>query len=100
MWYIIFAILTIASLYGLYLLYRKAGKQGWEAIIPFYGQYVMAQLVGRPTWWVLLLLIPIVNVFIFYDLFLNLIKAFGKRRFWENAAAVLRSEERRLGKEG
>jgi len=89
MWYIIFAIATIGALYGLWLLYRKAGKQGWEAVVPIYGQYVMAQLVGRPTWWVIWLFVPIVNIFIFYDLYLNFIKAFGKRRFWENAAAVL-----------
>lgn len=89
MWYIIFAVLTIISIYGLYLLFKKAGKQGWEAIIPFYREYVMAQLVGRPTWWVILLIVPILNVFIFYGLYLDLIKSFGKRRFWENAAAVL-----------
>ena len=89
MWYIFLAIFIIGSLYGLFLLYRKAGKQGWEAIVPIYGEYVMAQLVGRPTWWIVWLFVPIVNVFVFYDLYLNLIKAFGKRRFWENVAAVL-----------
>lgn len=89
MWYIIFAILTVISLYGLFLLFKKAGKQGWEAIVPFYREYVMAQLVGRPTWWVFLLVVPIVNIFVFYGLYLDLIKSFGKRRFWENAAAVL-----------
>ncbi|MCI0920483.1 signal peptidase I [Sphingobacterium rhinopitheci] len=89
MWYIIFAVLTIVSLYGLFLLFKKAGKQGWEAIVPFYREYVMAQLVGRPTWWVILLIVPIVNIFVFYGFYLDFIKAFGKRRFWENAAAVL-----------
>jgi len=90
MWFVIvFGVLTIIALYGLYLLFRKAGKQGWEAIIPFYREYVLAQLTGRPTWWVILLLIPIVNIFIFYGLYLDLIKSFGKRRFWEHAAAVL-----------
>lgn len=89
MWYIIFGVLTIISLYGLWLLYKKAGKQGWEAIVPFYREYVMAQLVGRPTWWIVWLIVPIVNVFIFYGLYLDLIKSFGKQRFWENAAAVL-----------
>src|SRR5699024_6833059 len=90
MWFVIvFGVLTIIALYGLYLLFRKAGKQGWEAIIPFYREYVLAQLTGRPTWWVILLLIPIVNIFIFYGLYLDLIKSFGKRRFWELAAAVL-----------
>ena len=89
MWYIIFGILTVISLYGLFLLFKKAGKQGWEAIIPFYREYVMTQLVGRPAWWVALLLVPIVNIFIFYSLYLDLLKAFGKQRFWETAAAVL-----------
>lgn len=90
MWFVlVFGVLTIIALYGLYLLFRKAGKQGWEAIIPFYREYVLAQLTGRPTWWVILLLIPIVNIFIFYGLYLDLIKSFGKRRFWEHAAAVL-----------
>ena len=89
MWYIIFAILTVISIYGLWLLFKKAGKQGWEAAIPFYREYIMTQLVGRPAWWVILLLVPIVNVFIFYSLYLDLLKAFGKQRFWETAAAVL-----------
>lgn len=89
MWYIIFGVLVIASLYGLFLLFKKAGKQGWEAIIPFYREYVMTQLVGRPAWWIILLFIPILNIFIFYSLYLDLLKAFGKQRFWETVAGVL-----------
>ncbi|MFD2966688.1 signal peptidase I [Sphingobacterium bambusae] len=89
MWYIIFTVFTVAALYGLWLLYKKAGKQGWEAVVPFYREYVMAQLTARPTWWVILLLVPIVNIFIFYGLYLDLLKSFGKRRFWETAVAIL-----------
>lgn len=89
MWYSIFAVLTIVSLYGLYLLFKKAGKQGWEAIVPFYREYILAELVGKPSWYVFLLIVPIVNIFVFYSLYLDFIRAFGKRRFWENAAAVL-----------
>ncbi|UIR56105.1 signal peptidase I [Sphingobacterium sp. SRCM116780] len=89
MWYIIFAVLTIIALYGLWKLFVKAGRQGWEAIVPFYREYVMAELTGRAKWTVILLLVPIVNIFVFYGLYLDLIKAFGKRRFWENAAAIL-----------
>ncbi|MEN5194138.1 signal peptidase I [Sphingobacterium faecium] len=89
MWYIIFAVLTVVAHYGLWKLFVKAGRQGWEALVPFYREYVMAQLTGRAKWIVILLLVPIVNIFIFYGLYLDLIKAFGKRRFWENTAAVL-----------
>lgn len=89
MYYIIFALLTIAALYGLWMLFRKAGKQGWEAIIPFYREYIMTQLTARPAWWVILLLVPIVNIFVFYGLYLDFLKSFGKRRFWETVVAIL-----------
>lgn len=89
MWYIIFAVLTLISIFGLYKLFIKAGQKGWEAIVPFYREYIFAQLTGRPTWWVFLLIVPIVNIFVFYGLYLDFIKSFGKRRFWENAAAVI-----------
>ncbi|WP_437920198.1 signal peptidase I [Sphingobacterium sp. LRF_L2] len=89
MWYIIFTVCTISALYGLWLLFKKAGKQGWEAIVPFYREYILTQLTNRPAWWVILLIVPIVNIFIFYGLYLDFLKSFGKRRFWETAVAVL-----------
>ncbi|KGE14355.1 signal peptidase I [Sphingobacterium deserti] len=89
MWYSIIAIWTIASIYGLWLLFKKAGREGWEAAVPFYREFVMAKLTGRPTWWIALLLVPIVNIFIFYALYLDLLRSFGKRRFWETVVAVL-----------
>lgn len=87
-------ILTIIALIlihiGLWKLFIKAGRPGWESLIPIYKEIIIAnKIVGRPKWWGFLLLIPIVNIFIFFGLYLDLIKAFGKRRFWENAAVVL-----------
>ncbi|MFD1771795.1 signal peptidase I [Sphingobacterium suaedae] len=89
MWYIVVLVWAAPSLYGLGLLFKKAGKQGWEAIVPFYGAYMTTRLTARPAWWVFLLLLPIVNIFIFYSLYLDLLRCFGKRRFWETAVAVL-----------
>lgn len=89
MWYIIFTLLTLVSFYGLGLLFKKAGRREWEAFVPFYNSYVMTRLTERPTWWVALLFIPIVNIFIFYGLYFDLLKSFGKRRFWETVVAVL-----------
>ncbi|MFD2743423.1 MULTISPECIES: signal peptidase I [Sphingobacterium] len=88
-YYILFGLFQIVSWYGLFLLFRKAGKQGWEAFVPFYREVIFADLVARPRWWVLWLLVPIVNVFVFFGLYFDLLKSFGKRRFWETAAAVL-----------
>lgn len=88
-WYILFVVLTLVSLYGLWLLFKKAGKQGWEAIVPFYREYIFAELSARPKWWIVWLIVPIVNIFIFFGLYFDFLKCFGRRRFWETAAAVL-----------
>jgi len=68
-------VLLIASMWK---LFEKAGKPGWAAIIPIYNYLVMIEIVGKPTIWILFLLIPCVNV-IFGIWLLNLfVKSFGK----------------------
>jgi hypothetical protein len=54
----------------------KAGQPGWAAIIPIYNWIVWCKIVGRPAWWVLLLLIcfPIFYIILSIDL----AKSFGK----------------------
>lgn len=89
MGYIIFAIILVLTHLGLWRLFIKAGYKGWESLIPIYREYVIAKMSGRPGWWIALLLIPIVNIFIFFGLYLDLVKNFGKQRFWQHAATVL-----------
>ena len=43
-------------------VFTKAGKPGWAALIPIYNIVVMLQMTGRPVWWILLLLVPLVNL--------------------------------------
>lgn len=59
-------------------LYAKAGQPGWAAIVPIYNTYVMLKIVGRPGWWLALMLIPIVNIVLVIIMFVDLAKAFGK----------------------
>jgi len=89
MYYTILTILILASHYGMWLLFAKAGRPGWEAIVPFYREYRMAKLTARPVWWVALLIVPILNVFVFFGLYYDFLKCFGRRRFWETAVATL-----------
>ena len=90
MGYLISVVVLILIHIGLWKLFIKTGRKGWESLIPVYKEFIIAKhLVGRPDWWLALLLIPIVNIFIFFGLYLDLVKAFGKRRFWEYAATVL-----------
>ncbi|HEU4381946.1 MAG TPA: DUF5684 domain-containing protein [Anaeromyxobacteraceae bacterium] len=60
----------------------KAGRQGWEGIIPIYNLVVLLQIVKRPIWWIVLLLIPLVNVVIAIVLLNDLAKSFGKGVGW------------------
>ncbi len=68
-------ILIIASFWK---VFTKAGKPGWAAIVPIYNIIVMLQIVGRPWWWILLMLIPIVGLVIAIIVSIDMAKSFGK----------------------
>lgn len=61
-------MLVIGILYfiGLWKLFKKAGKNGWEAIVPFYNVYVLVEIAGL-NWWYFLLAIS-GTIFGFLDL--------------------------------
>lgn len=67
--------LIIASLW---IIFTKAGKPGWASLIPVYNLYVMLQIVGKPAWWLLLFLIPVVNVILSILLNFELARSFSK----------------------
>jgi hypothetical protein len=69
------AVLMIAAMWK---IFTKAGQPGWAAIIPIYNIIVLLQVVGRPVWWIVLLLIPFVNIVIMIMIYNDLSKAFGK----------------------
>jgi hypothetical protein len=75
---IFWLVIAVASIVGLWKIFVKAGKPGWAAIVPFYNLYVMLQIVGRPGWWLLLFLIPYVNIVFLIIVAIDLAKSFGK----------------------
>ena len=89
--YIILCIVLVLIHFGLWKLFVKAGRPGWEALIPFYREYIITKLVGRKPWSVILLIVPVVNIFVLVGLYLDLVKSFGKRTFFEAVATVLAS---------
>ncbi|MFT5802872.1 MAG: signal peptidase I, partial [Nonlabens sp.] len=48
----------------LYKVFPKAGVDGWKALVPGLNFIEWCKIIGRPAWWAALLLIPIVNIFI------------------------------------
>lgn len=73
--YLAFVVLMIASMWK---IFTKAGKPGWAAIVPIYNIIIMLEIVGKPTWWIILMLIPIVNIVVALILMHQLSLSFGK----------------------
>jgi hypothetical protein len=71
-------IIGIVELIAMWKIFTKAGKPGWAVLIPIYNLYVMLEIVGRPWWYLLLFLVPLVNVVIAIILVFDLAKSFGK----------------------
>ncbi len=71
-------LIAVVMIVAMWKIFTKAGQPGWASIIPFYNIYVLCQIVGRPGWWLLLMLIPFVNFIIAIILCLDLAKSFGK----------------------
>jgi len=70
--------LVILAIAGLWKTFDKAGEPGWGAIIPFYNAYLLCKIAGRPGWWLLLLLIPFVNLIILIIVSIDIAKNFGQ----------------------
>ncbi len=84
----IFLAFLIGSAIGFWNLFEKAGIEGWKCLVPFYGQFVAAQLVGKSKWWIIYLFIPFINIFALYVLVFDFIKCFGKDKLIHQGAVV------------
>lgn len=86
---LIFLPITILRVIGLWKLFEKAGRPGWEAVIPVYSIYIMIKLSGRPSWWIIWYFIPVINIIMLIGIRIDFIKGYGKYTFLEHAGAVI-----------
>jgi len=70
--------IVIVFIAGLWKTFAKAGEPGWAAIIPIVNVYFICKIAGRPGWWLILFLIPFVNIVISVIVSLDVAKRFGK----------------------
>ncbi|NOW98151.1 DUF5684 domain-containing protein [Mucilaginibacter sp. SG564] len=71
-------ITSIISIVGLWKIFEKAGKPGWASIIPIYSTIVLLEIIGKPIWWLFLIIFPCTS-FIFAIWAINLLsKSFGQ----------------------
>lgn len=73
--YLAFVVLMIAASWK---VYTKAGQPGWAAIVPIFNLVVLLKIVEKPVWWIILLLIPLVNIVMAFIINIELAQRFGK----------------------
>jgi hypothetical protein len=84
-------ILAIYAFFGFCMgkVFEKAGRPLWTGFVPIYNYLIWIEIVGRPQWWIILYLIPFVNVIIQIVLSIDLAKSFGKDVLYGVAIAFL-----------
>ncbi|MBL7804582.1 MAG: S26 family signal peptidase [Saprospiraceae bacterium] len=70
-------------------LFEKAGIPGWKALVPGIAAVEWCKMVGRKPAFAFWLLFPIVNIFIYAGLVIDMVRSFGKHSFWQAAMAVI-----------
>ncbi len=75
---IVMLAMMVVFIIGVWKVFVKAGQPGWAVLIPFYNAYILLKIAGRPGWWIVLFLIPLVNIAIAVIVAIDLAKAFGQ----------------------
>jgi len=78
-WFVFFLLVQVIHFLGTWKIYEAAGRKRWEAAIPVYNAIVLMKIIGRPTWWTMLLFIPIINLIMFPVIWVETLRSFGKR---------------------
>ena len=77
-WLFIWLAVLVVAIVAMWKIFTKAGEAGWKTIIPIYNIYIMLKIVGRPGWWLLLYLVPLVNIVVSLVVAIDLAKSFGR----------------------
>ena len=77
-WFVFFLIVQVIHFAGTWKLYEAAGRKRWEAAIPIYNAIVLMKIINRPTWWTILLFVPVVNLIMFPVVWVETLRSFGK----------------------
>lgn len=75
--------------FSLSKFFDTAGEEGWKGYVPVYNILPLLKIVGKPTWWVILFLIPGVNIIVGMGVIIDLLKCFSKNSFWDHFLGIL-----------
>ena len=87
-WFIFFLLVQVVHFIGTWKLYVSAGRKSWEAAIPVYNAIVLLKIIGRPSWWTILLFLPIINLIVFPVIWVETLRSFGKNSTLDKVLGV------------
>ena len=87
-WLIFFLVVQVIHGLGTWKLYVKSGYNSINAFIPVYNAVILMKIINRPTWWVILLFLPIINLLIFPVIWVETARSFGKNTTVDTVAVV------------
>lgn len=87
-WISVIVIFIVGLKVGHWKLFEKAGQPGWAALVPIYNWYIWLKLIGKPVWWIAILLIPAIGVLAWVSMTIDLVRSFGKYKLGEHAASL------------
>lgn len=77
--YMLFVVALVAFLLVTqWIVFTKAGRAGWESIVPIYNAYVLCKIAKISPFWLFAAFIPYVNFIFSIIVYYNLGKAFNK----------------------
>jgi Family of unknown function (DUF5684) len=79
---LIMLAIIVVLIVGLWKVFTKAGQPGWACLIPIYNLYILLKIAGKPGWWILLMLIPVVNLVVSVLVAIEVAKSFGQSAAW------------------
>ena len=75
---LLYLLAILLSLVGMAQTFAKAGLPRWGAFVPVYNLVLILQVARRPAWWLILFLVPGVNVIAALVVSVDIAKVFGK----------------------
>jgi len=76
--WIVYVAVIVFYIVAMWRVFEKAGQPGWAAIVPIYNVYILLKVAGQPGWWLILYLIPLVNIVIEIIVQVSVATKFGK----------------------
>ena len=86
-WALFVLLCQILMFLKLWKLYKKAGYSPYFAAVPIYNSVILLRIIGRPSWWVILLYFPIVNLLMLPVIWVETARKFGKNSITDNFLA-------------